>query len=187
MNLVFLGPPGSGKGTQAARVASRFGLSHLSTGDILREAVKHGTELGEKADGYILRGELVPDDLIVGLIEEMVTTGELKDGFILDGFPRTISQAENLDEMFHEHEIRLDRVILFKVSEREILKRLEGRARVENRADDTREVIENRLQVYKDQTQPIEQYYRNQSILVDVHGEDSPDEVFDSVLKVAGN
>jgi adenylate kinase len=184
MNLVFLGPPGSGKGTQAARLAEKLGLVHLSTGDVLRQAVRQGSELGKKAEGYMSRGELVPDDLIIALIEEKITDGELENGFILDGFPRTVPQAESLDVMFKKHRIRLDKAILFRVGEQEIMKRLKGRAEIEGRSDDTEEVIRNRLDVYTRQTQPIEQLYERQSILVEIPAEDTPENIFGAVLKV---
>ena len=184
MNLVFLGPPGSGKGTQAVRLAEKKRLLHLSTGDVLRAAVKAGTELGKKAEGFMSRGELVPDDLIIGLIEEKVNSGELNKGFILDGFPRTVPQAESLNEMFDKHQMKLDKAILLDVSDAAILGRLKKRAEIEGRADDTEAVIKNRLEVYRKQTQPIEALYRKQSILVAIPGEGTIDEIFDKVVKV---
>ncbi|MBD3257472.1 adenylate kinase [candidate division GN15 bacterium] len=185
MNIVFLGPPGSGKGTQAVRLAKDLNITHLSTGDVLREAVKQGTDLGKQAEGYMTRGELVPDDLIIGLIEAKVASGELKNGFILDGFPRTMPQAESLSKMFDKNQISLDKAILLKVGDDEIMKRLKGRAQQEGRADDTEDVIKNRLEVYRQQTQPIEDYYRGRSILVDVQGEDTMDNVYKAVLEAA--
>jgi adenylate kinase len=183
MNLVFLGPPGSGKGTQAVRLAAEKGLVHLSTGDVLRAAVKAGTPLGKKAEGYMTRGELVPDDLIISLIEEKIASGALNQGFILDGFPRTVPQAKSLDAMFTKNRIKLDKAILLDVGDAEILKRLKGRAEKEGRADDTEEVILNRLEVYRRQTQPIEEMYRQKSILVRVPGENTLDNIFAAVLK----
>lgn len=185
MNMVFLGPPGSGKGTQAIRLAKELKIVHLSTGDVLREAVKQGTELGKQAEGYMTRGELVPDDLIVGLIEAKIAAGELKSGFILDGFPRTMPQAESLTKMFDKNQIALDKAILLKVGDSEIMSRLKGRAAKEGRADDTEDVIKNRLEVYRQQTQPIEDYYRTRSILVEVQGEDTMDNVYQAVLEAA--
>lgn len=182
MNLVFLGPPGSGKGTQAVRLAKEKALVHLSTGDVLRAAVKAGTELGQQADRYMSRGELVPDNLIISLIEEKIAAGELDNGFILDGFPRTVPQAKSLDEMFAKHKIALDRAVLLDVDDAEILKRLKGRAEQEGRADDTEEVVKNRLEVYRKQTQPIEDLYRQQSILVAIPGVDTPDNIYASIL-----
>lgn len=184
MNLVFLGPPGSGKGTQAVRLAEKLGVAHLSTGDVLRDAVKKGTELGKRAEKHMSAGELVPDDLIIGIIEEKVNSGELSHGFILDGFPRTIPQAESLDKMFEEHSMSLDLVILFDVSDDEIFRRLEGRAKIEGRADDNREVIANRLEVYRKQTQPIEDHYRKVAKLVEIKGEGTPETVFESLMAV---
>ena len=186
MNLIFLGPPGSGKGTQAVRLAEEKGWVHLSTGDVLRTAVKAGTDLGRQADGYMTRGELVPDELIIDLIEEKVAAGELANGFILDGFPRTVPQARSLDEMFRKNQIKLDRAILLDVGDEEILKRIMGRAEKEGRADDTPEVMRNRLEVYRRQTQPIEDLYREQSVLVSIPGEDTPDNIYAAILKAVG-
>lgn len=183
MNLVFLGPPGSGKGTQAVRLAAEKSLVHLSTGDVLRAAVKAGTPLGKEAEGYMSRGELVPDDLIISLIEEKIASGALSGGFILDGFPRTVPQAKSLDAMFTKNSIKLDKAILLDVGDEEILKRLKGRAEKEGRADDTEEVILNRLEVYRRQTQPIEDLYRQKSILVRVPGENTLDNIFAALLK----
>lgn len=182
MNLVFLGPPGSGKGTQAVRVAKQLGIAHLSTGDMLREAVKNRTELGLKAEGYMSRGELVPDDLIIGLIEHKITAGELDGGFILDGFPRTMAQAKSLKEMFKKNRIALDRAVLLKVSDEEIVKRIAGRAAQEGRADDTEEVVRRRLEVYNAQTRPLEGFYEKESILAEIDGERSMDAVYEAVL-----
>lgn len=205
MNLIFLGPPGSGKGTQAVRLAEAKDVKHLSTGDLLREAVKNGTELGKQAEGYMSRGELVPDSLIIGLIEEKLASGELSNGFILDGFPRTVPQAESLKEMLDKNDITLDKAILFAVEDEEIVKRLSGRwfcpkcnagynypmavpkvegkcdndgADLQRRPDDEEAVVRNRLEVYKKQTQPIEDFYRNEGILTEIAAAKSPDEVF---------
>lgn len=213
MNLVFLGPPGSGKGTQAVRLAESKGLVHLSTGDLLRDAVKAGTELGKRAEGYMKAGELVPDDLIVGLIEDKIAGGSLENGFILDGFPRTIPQAESLREMLVKNDIALEKAVLIAVDDDEIVRRLSGRwfcptcqaiynqpaktpknegvcdndgVELLRRPDDEEAVVRNRLEVYKKQTLPIEDFYRKESILAEVSGECSPDEVFDSILAVVG-
>ena len=213
MNLVFLGPPGSGKGTQAVRLARNKGIVHLSTGDLLRGAVKNGTELGKKADGYMKAGDLVPDSLIVGLIEDKIAAGDLESGFILDGFPRTVPQAESLNEMLQKNEINLEKAVLIAVSDNEIVQRLSGRwfcptcqvtynypanvpkhegvcdhdgAKLQRRPDDEEKVVRNRLEVYKKQTQPIEDFYRNESILAEVKGEQTPDNVFKSILEVVG-
>lgn len=212
MNLVFLGPPGSGKGTQAARLADKLGMVHLSTGDVLREAVKNQTELGKKAEGYMKAGELVPDDLIVGLIEDKLKSGELNQGFILDGFPRTIPQAEALKAMLKENNVTLDKAMLLDVPDEAIVSRMSGRRfcptcqttynvnvaeakpkednKCDNdgteliiRNDDQEEVVLNRLGVYHEQTEPIIDFYRNESILVEVNAVVAPDEVFADLLK----
>ena len=212
-NLVFLGPPGSGKGTQAAKLANEINVKHLSTGDLLRSAVKEGTELGKKAQGYMERGELVPDELLVGLIESKLNSGDLNNGFILDGFPRTVPQAEALKNMFVKNDKALEAAILLDVSDDEVVNRLSGRwfcptcqktysypanqprvegkcdddgAELQRRKDDQPEVVRNRLEVYKKQTQPIEDFYRNESILVAVNGEQPPAKVFDDLLDVVG-
>jgi len=210
LNLVFLGPPGSGKGTQAARLADKLGMVHLSTGDVLRDAVKRGTELGKKAEGYMKRGELVPDAVMVGLIEDKVKAGDLRKGFILDGFPRTIPQATELKAMLEENTIRLDAAILLVVGDEEVVRRLSGRwycpkcnagynypaqipkvegvcdhdgTELKRRPDDDETVVRNRLEVYKKQTKPIEDFYRTESILREIAAQKSPDEVFESLVK----
>jgi adenylate kinase len=210
MNLIFLGPPGSGKGTQAARLSVKLGVLHLSTGDLLRDAVKAGTELGLKAKGYMEKGELVPDDLIIGLIEDKISAGDLKSGFILDGFPRTVPQAESLKAMFVKVGMKIDHAVLIDVADKEIVQRLSGRwfcptcqatynypanvpkkegacdkdgAQLQRRPDDEESVVRNRLDVYKKQTQPIEDFYRNESLLVAVDGVGTPDGVFESIVK----
>ena len=177
--------------------------------DVLRDAVKKQTELGRKADEYMKKGELVPDDLIVGLIENKIKDGELSKGFILDGFPRTIPQAESLKAMLHGNGVSLDKAMLFVVSDEEIVKRLSGRwycpvcnagynypmqipkveghcdhdnAELKRRPDDDEAVVRNRLEVYKKQTQPIEDYYRKEAILVEIEAQVAPDEVFKRLL-----
>jgi adenylate kinase len=211
MNLIFLGPPGSGKGTQAARLSAKLGLVHLSTGDMLREAVKKQTPLGLEAEGFMKRGELVPDSLIVGLIEQKVANGELKSGFILDGFPRTIPQAESLKQMMAKNGIKLDHAVLFDVPDEEIVRRLSGRwhcptcnagynypmqlpkvdgkcdkdgTQLQRRPDDEESVVRNRLSVYQRQTKPIEDYYRKELLLAEIKADVAPDLVFEALLTV---
>jgi adenylate kinase len=174
--IVLLGPPGSGKGTQAKRLAEKFGYLHLSTGDMLREEVKNGTELGRQAQAIMEKGELVPDNLIIAMIKARLgTTG---DGIILDGFPRTVAQAEALDKMLTESGQAIDRSLLVDVSDEEVTQRLLGRAKIEGRSDDTPEVIANRLGVYKRQTEPIVNYYSGKSLLTRVNGEQEIAQVF---------
>jgi adenylate kinase len=149
---------------------------------MLREAVKNRTELGRKAEGYMSRGELVPDELIIGLIEDKITAGELNGGFILDGFPRTMAQAQSLQTMFQKNGIALDRAVLLKVSDEEIVRRIAGRAAQEGRADDTEEVVRRRLEVYNAQTRPLEGFYEEASILAEIDGERSMETVYEAVL-----
>lgn len=210
MNLVFLGPPGSGKGTQAQRLSAELDLTHLSTGDVLREAVKAGSELGKQADGHMKRGELVPDELMVSLIHSKIAGGDLSQGFILDGFPRTMLQAESLKKMFTENNVGLDKAILLDVSDDEIIRRLSGRwfcpkcnagynypakmpktdgkcdtdgEALARRSDDEETVVKNRLDVYRRQTEPIVGFYQKESILTEIAAEGTPDEVFEAMLK----
>ncbi len=167
IRVVFLGPPGAGKGTQAVRVAEKYNVPHISTGDILRAAVSEGTELGKLAKSYMDKGELVPDDVIIGIIRERLSQPDVKEnGFILDGFPRTLPQAEALDKMLSELKMPLDRVVYLNVDDEEIVKRLLARGR----ADDTEEVIRNRLEVYRKQTAPLIDYYSEKCLLVEIYG-----------------
>jgi adenylate kinase len=185
MNLVFLGPPGSGKGTQAKIICEKLGISHLSTGDLLREGVKNGTKLGMKAKKYMEAGDLVPDELIVALIEEKLTSGALNNGYILDGFPRTVPQAQSLKEMLAKNDSRIDKAVLIDVPDDEVIKRLSGRAKIEGRADDAnKSIVKNRLEVYKNQTQPIIDFYQAESILDKVKGVGTIEEINDRLHKV---
>jgi len=185
VNLVFLGPPGSGKSTQADRLAKELGVIHISTGAMLRQAVDDDTPLGRRAGEYMSRGQLVPDELVIGLIDDWLASGRMSNGFILDGFPRTVPQAEGLTRTFQKYQMTLDKVILLTVQDTEITKRLLNRAGIEGRVDDTEEIIMSRLQVYHRQTRPIEDYYRKLSLLVEVPGGDTPDKVFAAVQKAA--
>ncbi|MEW5875722.1 MAG: adenylate kinase [Candidatus Zixiibacteriota bacterium] len=183
MRWILLGPPGSGKGTQAKRLAAAHNAAHLSTGDLLRAEVAAQSELGKTAKAFMDRGELVPDDLILKMIRarlEHMTNG----GFILDGFPRTIPQAEELDRMLEEIGEPLDCAVLVSVGDDEIKARIAGRARLEGRADDTAEVIERRLQVYRSQTEPLVEYYRRDGRLVEVNGEQDIDRVYQDLETV---
>jgi adenylate kinase len=211
MKLIFLGPPGSGKGTQAVRLSKARGLVHLSTGDMLREAVKNGTTLGKEAEAFMKKGELVPDALIIGMIEERLGSESMTAGFILDGFPRTIPQAQSLGAMFARHGLSIDKAILLKVEHEEIVRRLSGRfycptckagynyplqlpkndeicdndnTPLARRPDDEESVVRHRLDVYRRQTQPIEDYYRRAGILSEIEADSAPDVVFATLLKL---
>ncbi|ADU96251.1 adenylate kinase [Thermovibrio ammonificans] len=183
IKVVFLGPPGAGKGTQAQRIAAKYGVPHISTGDILRAAVKEGTELGKLAKTYMDRGELVPDDVIIGIIRERLSEPDVKEkGFILDGFPRTIAQAKALDQMLEELNMPLDRVIYLNVDDEEIVKRLLARGR----EDDTEEVIRKRLKVYREQTAPLIDYYSEKCLLVEIYGVGDIDEITAKIEEALG-
>jgi adenylate kinase len=211
MNYIFLGPPGSGKGTQAKQICKELSILHLSTGDLLREAVKNGTELGKKAQKYMEAGDLVPDELIIGLIEDKLKAGDLDSGFILDGFPRTVPQADALKSMFAKNNKQIDKAVLLDVSNQEVIKRLSGRfycpkcnagynypaqmpkqegicdndgTKLLRRPDDEKSVVKNRLDVYIKQTEPIIDFYKKESILTSVKAEGSIESIFDKLLKV---
>ncbi len=177
MVLVFLGPPGAGKGTQAARLAEDLGLTKISTGDILRSHVARGTELGKQVAPIMERGDLVPDELILAIIrEELSQMAEVRA--IFDGFPRTTRQAEALDELLAELGAPVDAAVLLEVPEEELLRRLLRRAKLEGRADDNEQTIRRRLQVYHEQTQPLIDYYAASGVLKRVDGVGDPGQIY---------
>ena len=207
-NLVFLGPPGAGKGTQAKMLSQELGLLHISTGDILRSAVERRTPLGVKAKEYMERGELVPDDLIIALIEEVLPQ---QGGFVLDGFPRTVAQAKALDRLLDSKGMSLSAVILFDVPDDTVVERLSGRricprcgavyhvrynppredeicdrcgAKLIQREDDREEVIRKRLSVYREQTAPLVEYYSERDILVKLDASRPIEEIHRRLLEI---
>jgi adenylate kinase len=184
LNVVILGPPGAGKGTQAKRVAADREIPHIATGDMLRAAMEAGTELGARVKGIYDRGDLVPDDLMIDLIRERLEDESTEPGFVLDGFPRTSAQAEALDELLDEIGRELTIVLEFQAPDEVVLERLDGRAKTEGRSDDGRDIVRRRLQVYAEQTAPLVAYYRARGNLVGIHADRTVDEVFAEVQKV---
>ena len=180
MRIVLLGPPGAGKGTQALKLAEKLGVPQISTGDLFRSNITRGTELGLEAKRYLDAGDLVPSDLTNALVNKRLDEPDAADGFILDGYPRSVDQAEVLTRMLAARNTELDAVLEFRVCEEELLTRLKDRGR----ADDTEEVIRNRMKVYRDETAPLLEYYGDAVKTVDAVG--SPDEVFARALHALG-
>ena len=184
MNVILLGPPGCGKGTQAARLKEKYGLIPLSTGDMLRAAVAAGTEVGKTAKAIMEAGQLVPDDVVVGVIADRIAEPDVRrSGFVLDGFPRTVAQAKALDDMMEKHGWKLDRIIELKVDEKALFARIDNRVRQTAaaggaiRPDDNPDVLKKRIAVYREQTQPILPYYAAQGRLKSLDGMAAVDDV----------
>ncbi|MDE5734201.1 MAG: adenylate kinase [Duncaniella sp.] len=181
-NLVIFGGPGSGKGTQSAKLTDHYGLTHISTGDVLRQEMKAGTELGKIAHTYIDHGHLIPDQLMVRILaDEIDRLKEGANGFIFDGFPRTINQAEALTAMLEERGCKVDAVVGLEVPDEELTARLLERGKVSGRADDNAETIGERLQVYHETTQPLKEYYIREGIYRAIPGTGSIDDIFNSI------
>jgi adenylate kinase len=178
LDVLLLGVQGSGKGTQAKRIASDYGVAHIATGDILRSAIADGTELGGRVQPILERGDLVPDDLMIELIRARLQADDAREGFILDGFPRTMAQAEALDTMLAELERPLSVVFELQVPDEVAEERLRLRAELEGRADDTPEAIRNRIALYHQETEPLVSHYRLAGNLVGIHGDRPENEVF---------
>lgn len=172
MNLILFGPPGAGKGTQASRLCAAHGIPHLSTGEMLRAAVANGSDIGRRAKAVMDRGELVPDEVISGVIAARIEEADCASGFVLDGFPRTLAQAESLDRMLAAKGKGIDRVIVIKVDEEVLVERITKRAREAGaaRSDDNPQVLRQRLAVYRDQTTPVLPYYADRGMLAEVDG-----------------
>jgi adenylate kinase len=190
MRLILLGPPGSGKGTQAQRLVQRYGIVQLSTGDMLRAAVAAGTEIGLKAKDIMAAGGLVPDEIVIGIISDRIDQPDAHNGFILDGFPRTVPQAEALDELLRQKRLELDAVVELRVNESALVRRVETRAAEtrargeEVRADDTAEVLTKRLASYRAQTEPLIEYYSERRKLLTVDGMMAIEEVTAEIQRI---
>lgn len=213
MKIIMLGAPGAGKGTQAKKIAEKYGIPHISTGDIFRANIKNGTELGKKAKTYMDKGELVPDELVVDLVVDRVAQDDAKGGYVLDGFPRTIPQAEALDAALAKIGEKMDYAINVEVPDENIINRMSGRracvscggtyhikynpTKVEGvcdacggqlilRDDDQPETVKNRLSVYHEQTQPLIDYYAKQDIMREVDGTQDMEDVFNAIIAILG-
>ena|ERR1700694_368267 len=183
LNVLLLGVQGSGKGTQAQRIASDYGLAHIATGEMLRKAIAAGTELGRRVKPILESGELVPDDLMIELIRERLQQDDAQEGFVLDGFPRTMTQAEALDTMLSEIDRPLTVVFELQVPDDVAIERLSRRSQEEDRADDTPEAIEKRIELYHQETEPLVAHYRLAGNLVGIHGDRLENEVFAELQK----
>ncbi len=184
MRIVLLGAPGSGKGTQAALLVEQLKVPHISTGALLRNAAKKGTELGLRAKSIIDRGELVPDDIMAGIIEERLGREDVADGYILDGYPRNLAQAKSLDSMLVRLGKPADEVIHIDVDPEQIIKRLARRAKEEDRVDDAEQTVRNRMRVYAEQTAPVADYYAERGMLTRVLGDGQKEEILQRILSV---
>lgn len=211
MNIILMGLPGAGKGTQASEIVKKFPIPHISTGDMFRKAIKDETDLGKEAKSYMDRGELVPDEVTVGIVKERISEDDAKKGFLLDGFPRTIDQAESLSQIMSELDREIDAVINIEVPEEELMKRLTGRricekcgttyhlvfnppkvdgicdidgGKLYQREDDNPETVSNRLSVNVKQSKPILEYYNNKGVLKNIDGSKDIDEVTNDVIDI---
>lgn len=185
MRIVLVGPPGAGKGTQAARLAERLGAPHVSTGDLFRDNMKNGTDLGKEAQRYVDAGDLVPDEVTVAMVKDRLAEPDAAEGFLLDGFPRNIAQAEELQNVLAELNQRLDAVLLFEVEDEELIRRLAGRGR----SDDTEDVIRHRQEIYRSETAPLVDHYRDLLVTVDALGpvEEITDRAMDALADEPGD
>jgi adenylate kinase len=182
VNILMLAPPGAGKGTQAERLSARLGIEHIASGDLLRAQVAAGTDTGREAEQYLAMGDLVPDRLVTAMLIEHCTAAAAAGGFILDGFPRTLAQAEAAYEAAQDTAMILDAVISLEVSDAELRRRMLARSHVDGRPDDNAEVIDHRLSVYAEQTAPLLAFYADRGILKQINGEQPVEDVFEAIL-----
>ena len=183
-NLILFGPPGSGKGTQSENIVNKFGLKHLSTGDLLRREIAEKTPLGQEAKSFMDKGQLVPDEVVIGMIDSCIEKNTEAKGFLFDGFPRTVAQAEALDKLLSLRKTEISKVLALEVSEEELVKRLLKRGETSGRSDDTNEeVIRKRFSVYKTETAAVGEHYRAKSKFESIKGEGTVDEIFAALSK----
>ncbi len=183
-NLILFGPPGSGKGTQSDRLVSKYGLIHLSTGHLLREEIAQQTPLGLEAKGYIDKGQLVPDAVVIGMVDHYFDKHKDAKGFLFDGFPRTVAQASALDKLMDRKKTNIATVLALEVAEEELVKRLLNRGKTSGRSDDTNEeVIKKRFAVYNNETSPVADHYKKKGKFQSVKGEGTVDEIFNSICE----
>lgn len=183
MKLILFGPPGAGKGTQANFIADKYSVAHISTGDVLREAVKNQTEVGMHAKSFMDKGELVPDSVVIEIIKQKLSSLENMK-FMLDGFPRTVPQAQALDSMLNELGVSLDVVVFLDVDDEEVVQRIMKRQELEKRQDDSEDVVRNRLNVYREQTSPLGEFYNNKGILKKINGIGSVEDISERINEV---
>lgn len=183
-NLILFGPPGSGKGTQSLKIAEKYGFAHISTGDIFRNEIRNSTEMGIRVKSIIEKGELVPDELLMEILESALKKFSGINGYIFDGFPRTLRQAGFLDTLLGKMNESVSLVVALDVDEQEIVQRLLKRAQLEGRKDDTEEVIRNRMSVYHSQTKPLVDYYTKQGKFESIHGIGSIDDIFGQICAI---
>lgn len=184
LNILLFGPPGAGKGTQALKVAEKYGLIHISTGDLLRAEVAAGTELGKAAKQLMDNGILVSDDIVTGMIDSKIGMNLSARGFIFDGFPRTIPQAEALDKLLAKHNLSINKTLSLEVDEEELYKRISLRGKISGRVDDQdKNTFLKRMQVYNTETSPLKQYYKNKGVLVSINGIGEIDDIFNLLCK----
>ena len=182
LNIVLFGPPGAGKGTQSQKLIEKYNLKHISTGDIFRKHLNEGTELGKKARSYMDNGNLVPDAVVIGMVGETIKENKDSKGFIFDGFPRTVAQAEALDELMEQFNMKIDGMVALEVPEDELKKRIRERGKTSGRVDDQdEEKINNRISVYKSETLPVAEFYTKQAKYAKVDGVGSIEEIFNDI------
>ena len=185
LNIVLFGPPGAGKGTQSEKLIAQYKLDHLSTGDLFRKHLGEGTELGKLAQKYMDEGNLVPDEVVIGMVKDKIATTTDPAGFIFDGFPRTVAQAVALDEMLNEFETSISGMIALDVPDEELKTRLLERGKTSGRADDQNvDKINNRIQVYKDETLPVAEFYEKQNKFSKIHGVGAIEDIFNGIRVV---